>query len=187
MKNGEGKDSGCKWPADPLPNSMPVICRAITRMPTSHRRWCIALGLASLLLAACNNTATSAATGSPTDSPDDAVRQLLPGTWLRDYTENGIRARRILVLEPEGKFRELVRIVDAGGMVTEHLHLGDWLYDGTNLKRKYTSMDGKQPSAPTLPFAAFQLRFESKNEFIGTDNVRKREVRYQRVAPETLP
>ena len=144
-----------------------------------HRRPCIGLALASLLLAACNN--------APTDSPDEVVQQQLPGTWLREFEEDGIRVRRILVLEPDGKFREMVRITDAGGAVTEHTHAGDWLYDGTNLKRKYTSMDGKQPSAPTMPFAPFELRFQSRNEFIGIDNVRRREVRYRRVQPETLP
>lgn len=148
-----------------------------------QRRACIGMALASLLLAACNN----ASTGAPTDSPDEAVQQQLVGTWLREFEENGIRVRRILVLEPDGKFREMTRITDASGSVTAHSHAGDWLYDGTNLKRKYTRMDGKKPSAPTMPFAPFELRFQSRNEFIGIDNVHRREVRYQRVPPGTLP
>ena len=68
-----------------------------------------------------------------------------------------------------------------------HAHSGDWLFDGTNLKRRYTLIDGRLPSAPTFPYAAFEFRFESRNVFIGTDNIRKRQVRYQRVADGTLP
>ena len=148
------------------------------------RRWLcmvINLALASWLLLACNHASTDASI----DPPDEIVQQRLLGTWLREFEENGIRVRRILVLESDATFRETSRVTDAQGGVTEHQHAGGWFYDGTNLKRKYTRMDGKQPAAPTLPFAAFELRFKSNNEFIGIDNVRKREVRYRRVQPET--
>jgi hypothetical protein len=149
-------------------------------------RHIISMTLACALLAACDNSATSSATGAPTDSAAEAVQQELVGSWLREYEEKGVRARRLLVLEPDGSFQEMVRITDSKGAVTEHSHEGTWLYDGTNFKRKYTRMDGKPPSRLNLPFAAFQLRFESRNEFIGIDNVHKNEVRYRRVQPETL-
>ena len=141
----------------------------------------IVIAPTSLLLLACSNASTDASN----DSPDELVQQRLLGTWLREFEENGIRVRRILVLESDGTFRESNRITDAGGAVTEHSHAGGWLYDGTNLKRKYTRLAGKQPAAPTVPFAAFELRFQSNNEFIGTDNVRKHQIRYLRVQPET--
>ena len=129
------------------------------------------------LLAGCDDAAKALS--------DASVQDRLPGTWLREFEEKGIRVRRILVLEDEGKFREGVRITSPDGAVTEQNHAGTWFYDGTNLKRKYTSMNGKPPAAPTVPFAAFELRFTSRNEFIGVDNIHKREVRYQRVQPET--
>lgn len=132
-----------------------------------------AMALAALLLAACNNP--------PADSPADDVRQLLVGGWLREYAQDGARVRRLLVLGDDGRFRETARVVDVAGVVTDHSHAGDWTFDGTNLKRRYTSFNGKQPSAPTLPYVTYQLRFESKYAFVGTDNVRRREVRYQRV------
>jgi hypothetical protein len=141
---------------------------------------CIGILLASWLLS-CSNASPDASI----DAPEEIVQQRLLGTWLREFEENGIRVRRLLVLEGDATFRETSRVTDAQGGITEHSHAGSWLYDGTNLKRKYTRMDGKQPAAPTLPFAAFELRFESNNEFIGIDNVRKREVRYRRVQPET--
>ena len=55
-----------------------------------------------------------------------------------------------------------------------------------SLKRKYASMDGRPASRLNLPFAAFELKFESRNEFVGIDNVHKNQVRYRRVQPETL-
>jgi len=131
------------------------------------------------LLAGCDD--------APRTLSDASVQDRLPGTWLREFEEKGVRVRRVLVLEDDSKFRELVRITDAGGSVIEQNHAGTWFYDGTNLKRKYTSMDGKPPAAPTVPFAAFELKFPSKNEFIGVDNIHRREVRYQRVQPETTP
>jgi hypothetical protein len=123
----------------------------------------------------------------PADSPADAVRQLLPGTWLREHGEGGVRVRRILVLEPDGEFREMVRIVESSGAVTEQAHAGQWNFDGINLKRKYRLMNGKQPSAPTIPFATFALKMPSKHEFIGVDHVRQREVRYRRVETGAVP
>ena len=130
------------------------------------------------LLAGCQPSAS--------DSPDQqAVQSQLEGSWLREYASDGVRAKRLLVLDADGSFRELVRITDAAGAVIEQLHAGTWLYDGTNLKRKYTSMNGKPPSRLNLPFATFQLRFESKNEFVGTDHVHRNEVRYRRVQADT--
>ena len=143
-----------------------------------RRRQTIGMLLAGLL-AACDD--------APRELSQDSVQDRLPGTWLREFEEKGVRVRRVLVLESDGKFREMVRINDAGGAIIEHHHAGSWFYDGTNLKRKYTSMDGKPTAAPTVPFAAFELKFPSRNEFIGIDNVHKREVRYQRVQSETLP
>ena len=143
------------------------------------RRW-----LASLLVA----LAAMAAGCELAPGQDDAeIRERLVGTWLRDYDENGTRVRRILVLEPEGRFREMSRSLGPQEAGVRHAHEGDWLYDGTNLKRRYTLMDGKPVSAPTMPFAAFQIRFNGNHAFIGTDNVRRRELRYQRVTAGTQP
>lgn len=121
------------------------------------------------------------------DDPTSQVQERLVGTWLRDYDENGTRVRRILVLEPDGRFREMSRSLGPQQPGTRHEHEGEWLYDGTNLKRRYTRIDGKPPSAPTVPFAAFQIRFQGSHEFTGTDNVRHRELRYQRVRDGTQP
>jgi hypothetical protein len=137
-------------------------------------------------------TLVAAAFGSGCDSPPDdsaaqEVREKLVGTWLRDYEEDGIKVRRVLVLEPGGHFRESSRVTEPGTAQDSHLHAGEWLFDGTNLKRRYTSVDGKLPAAPAMPYATFELEFPSRNEFVGIDRVRGRKVTYARVADGTQP
>ena len=121
------------------------------------------------------------------DSSTGETQERLVGTWLRDYDENGTRIRRILVLGADGRFREMSLSLGPSEDGAHHEHEGEWVYDGTNLKRRYTRMDGTPPSAPTVPFAAFQIQFTGSHEFTGTDNVRHRELRYRRVADGTLP
>ncbi|MCJ0762978.1 hypothetical protein [Variovorax terrae] len=142
-------------------------------------RWWLAAVLAATLCVACDHP--------PDDSPVQDAEQRLLGTWLREYEEDGTQVRRVLVLAPDGHFEESARIVESDGTVVEHHHAGEWHFDGTNLKRRYTRVDGKPPSAPAMPYATFEIRFESRNEFTGIDHVRGREVRYQRVAEGTLP
>jgi hypothetical protein len=119
----------------------------------------------------------------PAEEVDAAAR--LPGTWLREHVEQGVRSRRLLHLDPDGSFREQVRIVSAAGEISRHEHAGKWFHDGTNLKRKYTVVNGQPPSRLKLPFATFEIRFASRNEFVGTDHIHGNTVRYQRVPPET--
>ncbi len=146
---------------------------ATTSLP-SRRRWLAVLLAVCGLLVACEQGAV--------DSAQEDTEQRLVGTWVRDYYQEGAHVRRLLVLGPDGQFTESAEVVDPAGVTTTHQHAGRWLYDGMNLKRHYTSFDGKQPASPVLPYATFQVRFDTNREFIGIDNVRRREVRYQRVA-----
>ena len=114
-------------------------------------------------------------------------QDLLRGTWLREYSEDGVRVRRVLELEPGGAFHESVRIADTGGRITRMEHEGTWLYDGTNLKRKYTLMNGQPPSRLNVPFATFEVDFQGRNDFVGVDHVHKVRVEYRRVADDTEP
>jgi hypothetical protein len=114
----------------------------------------------------------------------DEVADRLPGTWLREHSEQGVQSRRLLRLQPGGEFQEQVRIVNQSGEVSQHEHAGTWLYDGVNLKRKYTLMNGRAPSRLNLPFATFEIRFDSRNEFVGTDHIHRNTVRYRRVATD---
>jgi hypothetical protein len=154
-----------------------AILTTMLRSLVSRRLWlCAAVGAA---LTACHNP--------PDDSSAQAVEQRLVGTWLREYEEEGVKVRRVLVLESGGRFIEMSRITELDASATEHSHTGDWLFDGTNLKRRYTSVDGRQPAAPVMPYATFELKFPSRNEFVGIDRVRRREVQYRRVADGTTP
>jgi len=110
---------------------------------------------------------------------------LLPGTWLRESRTEGITTRHLLTLEPDHRFRERARVIDASGHATDYAHAGTWLYDGTNLKRKYTSMNGQPPSRLNLPFATFQITFDSPREFRGVDHIRGNRIEYRRVPAGT--
>lgn len=150
----------------------------------ADRRWAlplVALGALAVLLQA-ELPPTSAMTRAAQDRED-----LLRGTWLREYREDGVQVRRVLALQPDGRFRESVRVEDASGRVTEYAHEGNWLYDGTNLKRKYTSMNGSPPSRLNVPFATVEVAFQSRNDFVGVDHVHGHRVEYIRVASGTLP
>lgn len=129
--------------------------------------------LIGLLLPACGDR--------PAESPADGVRDMLAGRWLREYHQEGAGVQRVLTMERDGRFFETARVFHADGAVTEHAHEGKWFFDGTNLKRRYTLFDGKQPAAPQLPYVTHQLSIASRHEFTGTDNLRRRQVHYQRV------
>ena len=144
----------------------------------------VALVLASHDRQPADDPETAAQTSQPAAQEIDAV-QRLPGTWLREHDEQGVRSRRLLRLEPGGSFSEQVRIESASGEVSEHDHAGTWFFDGTNLKRKYSQMNGRSPSRLNLPFVTFEIRFETRNEFVGVDHIHRNTVRYRRVQPET--
>jgi hypothetical protein len=135
--------------------------------------------LAAISLGACDNP--------PDDSPQRAIEERLVGTWLREYTDGGVSVRRVLVLQADGRFRESSVAGDARAPVDASTHEGEWTYDGTNLKRRYLLVNGDKPAAPMVPFATFELRFASPDEFTGLDRVRKREVVYRRVGDGTVP
>ena len=124
-------------------------------------------------------TGASASVGDP--------ESLLPGTWLREYRAKGVISRHVLVLDADHRFRESVRVIDATGHSEVYMHEGTWLYDGTNLKRKYTLMNGKPPSRLNLPYATFQITFDSPREFRGIDHIHRNEIDYRRVADDTQP
>ena len=136
--------------------------------------------LSGLLLAGCDN--------APEESEADLVKERLVGTWLREYDDQGAHVRRVLILDADGKFREMSTVVASGGAdKVESEGEGQWLFDGTNLKRHYSRLNGKPISVPMVPFATFELSFPSRSEFVGVDHVHKLEVHYERVAEGTEP
>jgi hypothetical protein len=144
----------------------------------------LALGAA---LAQCANPPDGGASDPNVTYGKDDIAELLPGTWLREYGEQGVQVRRLLTLEPQGAFHEVAHVTDANGEVTEFVHEGTWLFDGTNLKRRYTLVNGEPPSRLNVPFATFAIVFDTHNEFTGVDHVHDVTVHYRRVADDTLP
>ena len=139
------------------------------------------------MLSTCEISPPDPTRGAGMEQGMQDIAEQLQGTWLREYTIQGVKARRILTLQLDGSFLERVRLVDEAGGITDYAHEGTWLYDGTNLKRKYTMMNGKPPSRLNLPFATFQISFQHSDEFLGIDHIHGHRVSYRRVAPETQP
>lgn len=140
----------------------------------------------SLSLAAALAALVSVCSPPVTEAARDTEQQL-QGTWLREYVADGVQVRRVLTLDAGGAFRESARAVEADGRATEFVHEGTWLFDGTNLKRKYTSVNGKPPSRLNVPFATFAITFDGRNAFRGVDHVRGHEVQYRRTSPDARP
>jgi hypothetical protein len=155
-------------------------------MSMSLRLGMLSLFALVVLLSRCDAFTPGALSTSPDVASADMV-QRLQGTWEREAGEQGIHARRLLTLRPDGSFLETVHVVDDVGASTDFVHEGTWLFDGTNLKRHYTRMNGKPPSRLNLPFATFEIRFVSRNEFLGLDRVHGNQVQYRRVAAEAQP
>jgi hypothetical protein len=156
-------------------------------LPASPVLWGVAALALAGLLASIEAARPGAAAEATTERRAEDTRELLPGTWLREYTARDVRVRRILTLAPGGAFRESVRAIDSAQGVIEHVHEGTWLYDGTNLKRKYTLVDGRPPSRLNLPFATFEIAFETRNEFVGVDHIHRNRIVYRRVPDGTMP
>jgi hypothetical protein len=152
--------------------------------PVAAAAGVLALGA---LLAQCASPPDGGERGARLAFSAEQTAELLPGTWLREYGEQGVQVRRLLTLDAKGAFREVASVTEASGRVTQFVHEGTWLYDGTNLKRRYTLMNGEPPSRLNVPFATFQVSFETSNEFTGVDHIHARTIRYRRVGLDTAP
>jgi hypothetical protein len=154
-------------------------------------RWSLSLAalLVALVLGAfiaqCSNPPDSGESGPAAAFNQSEAADLLPGTWLREYTEQGMQVRRLLTLDAHGGFHEVSRVTEPNGQVSEFVHEGTWVFDGSNLKRRYVSVNGESPSRLTMPFATFAIVFDTRNEFTGVDHIHGRTIHYLRVLPET--
>lgn len=129
-----------------------------------------------LLWIAC--AALTASCDGSSSKPADKVRQQLIGKWLEELSVDGLQTRSIVTLDRDGTFIEIEKSSDASGLISQQTHGGEWSFDGTNFKRKYTSMNGQPLSNARFGYATYAVKHIAKNEFVGIDNVRKREVRF---------
>ena len=146
--------------------------------------WLPVLLAAGALISTCQAPEAGHEVTSATGFRGDP-EMLLPGTWLRETQAEGVLGRHLLTLGQDHRFHEAVRLVDGTGHAADYVHEGTWLYDGTNLKRRYTSMNGQPPSRLNLPFATFQITFDSPRVFHGVDHIHGNEIEYRRVSADT--
>ena len=109
----------------------------------------------------------------------------LVGTWLREIEGPDAKARRILVLRADGTFSETLVAVFVDGHKANEERSGDWIFDGKNLKRRYTHHDGR-PIGHYV-FVTFELTSFSGREFEGKNHLQGEQIHYRRVAEGTSP
>lgn len=141
---------------------------------------------AALAMAALVSGLLVTGCGEVQDRKSEEGRQKLTGTWLREIDAPIGKARRVLVLAADGKFSEELVANMNDGRTGRETRAGDWTYDGTNLKRRYTHEDGRQLSG-NFNFATFELTKLSPEEFEGRNHAQGEEIRYKRVPQGTKP
>jgi hypothetical protein len=116
----------------------------------------------------------------------EETRQRLVGTWLREIVVENAKGRRILVLREDGKFSEALVVDFSDGREGGQTRGGEWSFDGTNLKRRYTHEDGRQLSG-NFHFVTFALSAFDGKRFEGRNHDKGEEIMYVKVAEGTQP
>lgn len=125
--------------------------------------------------------------GESTEIALEESRQQLVGTWLSDSEDRGIRTRTVLALDRNGTFREDEKLTDAKGLAREASYLGEWLFDGVSLKRKYTQIDGRPLPALQAASTSYAINLQGGGAFFGVDAIKKRAIRFVRTDTGARP
>lgn len=134
-----------------------------------------------LALVSCSVQEEAVVVGGVNVKDEAQVIQFLQGSWSREYVEENLSIHKTLQLKTNGEFLENVSIAAPNAEPELYQHSGTWLYDGINIKRTYVLMDGRAPPKLNLPYVTFEVKIESKNEFLGVDHIHHHEVRYVRL------
>lgn len=135
--------------------------------PMTMARPLIAL-LAAGMLAACE------------DSQTRGVKARLVGTWISESKEHGGVAQRALTLQADGRVKEVVRIIAPNGASDLNSRDGEWFFDGVNLKRKYTYVDGRPLTNAHFIYETHELKSVTASELVAGSNVGRGELRFKR-------
>ncbi|MBC5768339.1 hypothetical protein [Ramlibacter albus] len=108
------------------------------------------------------------------------VKARLVGTWFAESQEHGGVARRALTLEAGGHLKESVRIIAPNGASDLESREGEWFFDGVNLKRKYTYVDGQPLTNAHFIYDTHELRSVTASELVAVSNVGRGELRLKR-------
>jgi hypothetical protein len=114
------------------------------------------------------------------------VQQRLIGRWLEEFSNEGIHIKNIVTLDQAGNFTELGKSFELSGATKEEKRAGEWSFDGVNLKRKYTSLNGRLLINAQFGYVTHAVKSLKQNEFIGVDNIKAQEIRFSRVSKSDL-
>ncbi len=115
------------------------------------------------------------------------VKARLAGTWSAESSEHGGVGRRVLTLEADGHLTESVRLTAPGGAAATESRAGEWSFDGVNLKRKYTHVDGKPLTNAHFIYETHELKSVTATELVASSNVGRGELRLKRGAGGEQP
>ena len=124
--------------------------------------------MVALCLAACE------------DQHERDVKARLAGTWYAESTEHGSSVRRVLTFEEDGRVKETVRVMAPNGATKFESRNGEWFFDGVNLKRKYTYVDGKPLTNANFIYETYELKSVTESELVAASSVGRGEVRLKR-------
>lgn len=115
------------------------------------------------------------------------VKVRLVGTWHVESQEHGGVARRVLTFEADGRVKETVRVTAPSGASESGSREGEWFFDGVNLKRKYTYVDGKPLTNAHFIYETHELKSVTASDLVAASNVGRGEVRFKRDATGGRP
>lgn len=118
---------------------------------------------------------------------EEATKNRLVGAWLWELEQDGTQVRQVVVLSADRSFREYGKISRADLSARTEENVGEWFFDGTYFKRKYTHLDGKPLSSSRMTFATLRLEPSGDDEIVGIDDAQKRTIKYRRVGADTRP
>ena len=124
------------------------------------RRTCL-LSLAAAILVFCDSDARR---------KEEVTKKRLLGTWLWELEQDEARIRQVVVLSADRSFKEYGKISRADGSSRSEENVGEWFFDGTYFKRKYTHLDGKPLSSSRMTFATLRLEPSGDDEIVGVDD-----------------
>jgi hypothetical protein len=138
-----------------------------------HRRKLLLLVTSIALTVGCNDSSKKSVAD---------VQQRFIGKWLEEFSNEGVQIKNIVTLETGGNFTEVGMSLEPSGVTKEEKRAGEWSFDGVNLKRKYTSLNGRLLTNAQFGYVTHAVKSLKQNEFIGVDNIKTQEIRFSRVS-----
>lgn len=124
--------------------------------------------LAAALLAGCQDAGTQ------------QTKARLVGTWTSESSSQAGVTRRTLSLQADGRVKDTVHITAPTGVSATEIREGEWFFDGVNLKRKYTYIDGKPLTNAHFIYETQELKSITDSELVASSNVGRGTLKLER-------